>query len=134
MGGLRPKTFGMILIGELVGEPVMEPRPKYVPKSVYNVPDTLRRKIHESRNRIVAECKGQRVRKRAQVGGELSGKRPSASNFARLYKTAAFYCAEAIGERELERRKLMADRARLKCRRDATVFDNIVYRPFGRGC
>ena len=90
----------------------------------------LQGKIHPRRSKIVNECKGQRVRKKTQIGSELSGRRPSASNFARLYKPKKTYIYQAFDVAECARREAMAAIAKHKSRQDFTVFDNILFHPY----
>lgn len=86
--------------------------------------------IHPRRSKMVNECKGQRVRKKTQIGSELSGRRPSASNFERLYKPKKTYIYQALDVAECARREAMAAIAKHKSRQDFTVFDNILFHPY----
>lgn len=86
--------------------------------------------IRPRRSKMVNECKGQRVRKKTQIGSELSGRRPSASNFERLYKPKKTYIYQALDVAECARREAMAAIAKHKSRQDFTVFDNILFHPY----
>lgn len=86
--------------------------------------------IRPRRSKMVNECKGQRVRKKSQIGSELSGRRPSASNYERFYKSKSVYVCLVPDVAESARREAMAAVARQKCRQDYTIFDNIVFHPY----